>query len=893
MDPMDPTNPVFEQGCVEFPIADDDVLTTPGRMRCQDTPFVRTPLKKRALDQAWVKQPSISDAVQEMLTRIFIHAPADTKQQGYLAWMGGSRSWDHWWRHRGAPVLEGHAPLSIRKRAAISAGNWDVFFVTNTAEVGKTLATKLCKEMNTLLSQLRQELPHFESSLEIITAGFNKRCMASEPVSGESFPGYAVLLQLRDQSYQRETRRSRRKSVERPAEAPDTSQKAFLIAFVEVFVFEGLDLADFERTYLVSLSETPQLHYLSDDGLFLFNHFISDNRISDKGLDVDTIRRDLLFQYFTSQHKSKEAVYFQNSLHYQRIWHPIRSPDVYNEKILYRLLQNAIPYIDAFVSAFNAYLMETMRAPINACIKSIDTTLKQHPQLQGKSRIAIVGGDAIRRYLGDTATSDIDAKVFYADGSSEAFIEKLQTIVQNRMSTLIAYLISNKASVLQPLTSANIRFTPDQLGGLQLPDGLRVTSVVIKPSVDTSLQFRLRKIGRSQVFPVDLFSIDYMAQLQIEYVYDRVTKFTVTHDLHFAILDIALQSFSKFHDDYIVDLGLPVASLKFLLKDLRNTYQDHALSRTRLWGQKREKDQIRWKRLKQLATTGSVRFPEPSSLNDYDVALMHDIQNPGSKLSQVGNAYEACFRAAQTLRNVSARQRLSKQKLPFQFEKLEDKLHHVTGEHATNLFRLLSVFKDGAKTMTLYYISNHALSSNETFQQNMQLAEGHAAELSNLLRSIENARQMILHAQRAFEDVVRKNMKNPLASKNAVHVQEMAFAGFQTLRPIYESYRSNHLQRFYECLRTLDIASTYIMGSGFAPPFDETMRHFIRFEFVRENILRNYTSFAASADGTLPLMNEIEKYMQIASEVNDRMHIYLQGLAFEESQSQSQSRRLQ
>ena len=83
-------------------------------------------------------------------------------------------------------------------------------------------------------------------------------------------------------------------------------------------------------------------------------------------------------------------------------------------------------------------------------------------------------------------------------------------------------------------------------------------------------QFRAREIKKSDLFPVDLYSIDFNTKI-IEY--DILTKKETIKFHTISLLDVVLQDNDNLYPYYykIFD-NIPVASLKFLVEDFIKTY---------------------------------------------------------------------------------------------------------------------------------------------------------------------------------------------------------------------------------------------------------------------------------------------------------------------------------
>jgi len=102
-----------------------------------------------------------------------------------------------------------------------------------------------------------------------------------------------------------------------------------------------------------------------------------------------------------------------------------------------------------------------------------------------------------------------------------------------------------------------------------------------------SYSFRTREIRKTAEFPVDLYSIDMRAILEIQKEKNIQTDY---YDI--SLLDVVLQDSDDFSEKYHINSkGINVASLEFLLDDFHKTYMkndDRALAR--IWSGKDIKD---------------------------------------------------------------------------------------------------------------------------------------------------------------------------------------------------------------------------------------------------------------------------------------------------------------
>jgi hypothetical protein len=156
------------------------------------------------------------------------------------------------------------------------------------------------------------------------------------------------------------------------------------------------------------------------------------------------------------------------------------------------------------------------------------------------------------------------------------------------LSRFVVYLIYNKH-----------RFLPSNFVQIQESSDMRITYRFLLDS----LQFRLRFIEQNASLGVDLLSIDFRSSVVVDMVLDgNATSFPMFVDVPF--LDLVIQSnvgksFAETRGHSKSEV-VPVASLKFLLKDLERTYTKAPLAAARYWNNKNSKDEARYKKLRDI-----------------------------------------------------------------------------------------------------------------------------------------------------------------------------------------------------------------------------------------------------------------------------------------------------
>jgi hypothetical protein len=183
----------------------------------------------------------------------------------------------------------------------------------------------------------------------------------------------------------------------------------------------------------------------------------------------------------------------------------------------------------------------------------------------------VVGGDAMRRYVRSIVISkDIDSKVYVPYGKN---VGKAVEIVKEVASKATALLIGIKGAIL-PKNERR------QIGGVPFSACYR------DPDAD-DLQFRLRYSPEQKNGRPRLISIDYKMIL-------RIGNYDFKHVI--AVLDVVIQR----KPGHAATPEKRVASLSWIVDDLRSTWDATPRASQRLWAGKREKDVSRLKELDEV-----------------------------------------------------------------------------------------------------------------------------------------------------------------------------------------------------------------------------------------------------------------------------------------------------
>jgi hypothetical protein len=342
---------------------------------------------------------------------------------------------------------------------------------------------------------------------------------------------------------------------------------------------------------------TPTSHYLNAYGLYIFNT-IAKNRFFIKRGSYNRFKvRDGIFNklVLTPDVKSKALSDILNI--YELTFKDVRLPNQYTIGLFEKQVYLSYQDIENFVTKVETQIIECLRPYINQTIININNDLKQltFKDNYGQNKLGkdltgifVAGGDAIRRYdYNASVTKDIDTKIYL---STEIPMENfdnqkiLDDCIINNLFILLVFLIKNVKEIFKDINnSVNLKTTSS--------NGIDVEFSLISSNPNI-LNFKLRKLFKG-AFPVDLYSLDYKAKVMFENNPAR------TYDYEIAFLDIAYEQLTEnYYKKYaVVSNGLPISRMKFLLDDLKKTYNSDLSSMLRFQAGKIVKDYKRYEDL--------------------------------------------------------------------------------------------------------------------------------------------------------------------------------------------------------------------------------------------------------------------------------------------------------
>jgi len=239
----------------------------------------------------------------------------------------------------------------------------------------------------------------------------------------------------------------------------------------------------------------------------------------------------------------------------------------------------------------------------------------------------------MRRYdINVSNTSDFDTKL-YAN-KQKVKSKKLEGLLVDELSKFVTFLNSERP-----------RFLTNERKVYNVDASERFSVVTILLTSEN--QFRLRYIKKNRALPIDLFSLDFRARIEVHY---RETVVNMNIDIPF--LDIAIISNGTTRNRYkksdVVSVDkssvVPVVNLDFLLEDLNKTYTTPNLAAARYWNDKIGKDTYRYRVLQKIKHTGISDAMETDEVLDSVVSeqVWQGMNSP--KNIQQGEEYANAFK---------------------------------------------------------------------------------------------------------------------------------------------------------------------------------------------------------------------------------------------------------
>lgn len=351
-------------------------------------------------------------------------------------------------------------------------------------------------------------------------------------------------------------------------------------------------------------------HYLNIYGLFLFLQFAKNKYYIRPGKYNVFKIRDFIYNKLVLIDEYKTNALFEILDIYNITFKDFHELYKYVTKELNRLALTSNPDIEKFISETEENIINCLRPYINKTIVNINENIKSlifknNNKTTESGRnitgIFVAGGDAIRRYdFNGSLTKDIDSKIYipseYDINENINNYKNINKCINSNLFNLLSYLVIKKNNIFSSLEATKSKIF------LQTEYNCRVTFQFISLTPNF-LNFRFRQIPNN-IFPVDLYSLDYRCKIIFEYKLppsEEIKRYIYDYDI--AFIDVVLESStSNNYDKYaVLSNNLPISSLNFLIQDLINTYNEDTSSLLRFMSGKSDKDYERFKLLTKIA----------------------------------------------------------------------------------------------------------------------------------------------------------------------------------------------------------------------------------------------------------------------------------------------------
>ena len=653
-----------------------------------DLPIYMNARPEEMFCEAITKRKNFADVVRQMDTILNPKVSEIiniTNDANTISWIGGSRSWKKVYEK---DIKNSNCRIDDKNaltHASVNViGNYDIFVMHNgDVNSFKNFLTIINNKVIELQKQLNNnEGNNYIFKVEYPRGAFNRVNIDKLNMCTIS-PCKSVMLTMT------KLPNSRRE------ESPTTTFEDKLLVYIEIGFIKDLRIQYMRDNLIMSIIDSPNpsnsFNYLNGYGLIMFSMLIDQSRVKEKGLDVDLYRDDLIKCYLKS-HRT-HSVFIDKIIQLYRGSFPLNIP-FYQENLSKLYIDNMLRHHKELTNSrtdlkeqITLVVIEALRPMINTCILLIQQVLNAE---QHKSKydayIVMVGGDAMRRYEPNiTITNDIDTKIYYNGTNSKQFLELILscTILCTKLLEYTTVYDVKKSYSYNP-SATNIRYKSNT-NAASLDKSYTVSWDSIKTSNGADLDentlnskgnnlFRPRFIEESDIFPVNLFSIDMCVPIEVNIENQKYkSKLTIP------VLDIVVQKRTKTQtereDITFMELNLPPinkvstkfpnASLSFLIKDLEKTYSNEETACARFFARKNEKDTGRLQTLRHIQNTSKYSYDSKLNIIFRTFNRVHAFTkecNEGCDLPAVINVYRKQMKYKMT---ANKRKHIYKHKLPF------------------------------------------------------------------------------------------------------------------------------------------------------------------------------------------------------------------------------------
>jgi hypothetical protein len=511
--------------------------------------------------------------------------------QKSVSWVGGGRAWTNAKDiliNTGDITIDGKE--SILEQVSFVRGNWDIFQLTDMTQ--QEQEHNACKILE-LVTRFIKEVPGL--TLGVVRGIKQKKniCTIDKQTICTIFSCRSISVFLGEYTIDK--------------------NPLMYIEIANVHRKNSSDYVPFDffnmKLNLLVFNNSDNITYLNLLGCFLFSRFLDTDR-KEKGVNVDRYRRDFIKtigKYDELLHQSLQVYFelFSQTTQYNKYITPSMKLEIYER----------MNVVNSVIDSVEITIMNYIRPYANAIISDINKFIRENNY---NGYIFISGGDAVRRYVEDVETKDIDTKLYIHDSSEQRKQYRLQ--FQRELLGLLAkytiYLNQIKRQIF-----SNMRYYPNAGTDEVYTDWIDVNN--------SNLQFTTRLIKEDGSGRPIIISVDYKYKLTVGDTFMLKTL---------PIIDIALY-FKKSLPEVLpyIDTGNGVysSSIDFLIKDIQHVYNTRELAESRKWSGKVGKDSSRYDKLlvarrfniqPNITLSTITQLPEVlPDASEYTEILVHDL----------------------------------------------------------------------------------------------------------------------------------------------------------------------------------------------------------------------------------------------------------------------------
>jgi hypothetical protein len=322
--------------------------------------------------------------------------------------------------------------------------------------------------------------------------------------------------------------------------------------------------------------EQHKIHALTDEGKIAFAYLYPTDKNTQYGFDINKERIDGFFATKSNEYKS--TFYSSILSHYTEIYpKKTKAHNLFFTETIETIINNILSvYYQPFVEFINKWVLSMFRPYINAFIIEINNILVANHGI----RLFIAGGDAMRRYSNDIAfTKDIDVKLYMRNLYHGKSTEEQGEIKMKIIQIVVENIVKLKFCLEDNLSKIFMHNQDKNQYNIAYPyvykdneNHINYEIHILSKASEKSHQLRTRELRHSDLFPVDLYSIDFRIQIKVKK--EGYKDIIYNHDI--SVLDVIVQDGPEDNfNEKNIQLsrnGIAYASLEFLIDDFLNTY---------------------------------------------------------------------------------------------------------------------------------------------------------------------------------------------------------------------------------------------------------------------------------------------------------------------------------